>query len=155
EEIRIDDDKRVAVITFPQGISKPYVVREGSAEKVYIRVGSTSRVAAREQQARLFQLGGMLHSEVMPVPRTDISCLDQARLDNYFRDILNDPDVPTHADEWQTRLLGMGFLAEAGEQVYCSIAGLILFGKSPRRYLKQAGIRLFVFSGEDKEYQAR
>ncbi|MCI0556771.1 MAG: ATP-binding protein, partial [Anaerolineae bacterium] len=58
EEIKIDEDSTVAVISLPQGISKPYVVRDGGAEKVYIRVGSTSRLATREQQMRLFELGG-------------------------------------------------------------------------------------------------
>ena len=33
EKIRIDDHHTVAVITFPQGISKPYVVRERGEEK--------------------------------------------------------------------------------------------------------------------------
>ena len=67
EKIKVDNNS-VAVITFPQGISKPYVVRDGGAEKIYIRVGSTSRLASREQQMRLFELGCMLHTEVMPVP---------------------------------------------------------------------------------------
>ncbi len=154
EEIKFDDNKTVAIITFPQGISKPYVVREGGAEKIYIRVGSTSRLATREQQIRLFELGGMLHTEVMPVPRTDINCLDKARLKNYFKDILADPDVPQTPSEWESRLLGLDFLSEAGDNVCCSIAGLLLFGKNPRRYLKQSGLRVFAFGGEDKEYQA-
>ncbi len=91
EEVRLDDGKLVAVVSFPTGISKPYVVRHGGKEEIYIRVGTTSRLATREQQ---IELGGMLHTEVMPVPRTDISCLDDARLTNYIKDILRDPDVP-------------------------------------------------------------
>ncbi len=154
EEVKMDNDKVVAVVTFPQGISKPYVVRDRDAEKIYIRVGSTSRLATREQQMRLFELGGMLHTEALPVPRTDISCLDMARLQNYLEDILNDPDIPKNGNEWRNRLLGLGFLVEAGGVVYCSVAGLILFGKNPRRYLKQAGIRIFSFQGREKEYQA-
>lgn len=136
------------------GISKPYVVRDRNREGVYIRVGSTSRLATREQQKRLFELGGMLHTEVMPVPRTDISHLDEARLTNYIEDILRDPDVPKTPEEWQTRLLGLSFLTEAAGNVCCTIAGLVLFGKSPRRHLKQAGLRVMVFNGEEKEYQA-
>lgn len=66
EVVRLDDGKSVAVISFPQGISKPYVVRDRGREDVYIRIGSTSRIATREQQMRLFELGGMLHTEVMP-----------------------------------------------------------------------------------------
>jgi len=154
EEIKIDDDKSVAVISFPQGISKPYVVRDKSKEEIYIRIGSTSRLATREQQMRLFELGGMLHTEVMPVPRTDASCLDEARLLNYLKDIIKDPDVPNTTQEWEARLLGLGFLTDAADSICCTIAGLVLFGKNPRRYLKQAGLRVFAFQGNDKEYQA-
>ena len=154
EEVRLDDGKLVAIVSFPIGISKPYVVRHGGKEEIYIRVGTTSRLATREQQMRLFELGGMLHTEVMPVPRTDVSCLDDARLTNYVKDILRDPDVPKTPDEWQARLLGLSFLTEAAGNVCCTIAGLVLFGKSPRRYLKQAGLRVLSFHGDDKEYQA-
>jgi ATP-dependent DNA helicase RecG len=154
EEVKLDNGKSVAVISFSIGISKPYVVRHSGKEEIYIRVGTTSRLATREQQMRLFELGGMLHTEVMPVPRTDISCLDDARLMNYIRDILRDPDVPRSPEEWQARLLGLGFLTEAAGNICCTIAGLVLFGKNPRRYLKQAGLRVMVFNGDDKEYQA-
>ncbi|HBF08007.1 MAG TPA: transcriptional regulator [Gammaproteobacteria bacterium] len=153
EEVKIDE-KIVAIISFPIGISKPYVVRHAGKEDIYIRVGTTSRLATREQQMRLFELGGMLHTEVMPVPRTDISCLDDARLINYIRDILHDPEVPQSHEEWQSRLLGLGFLTKAADSICCTIAGLVLFGKSPRRYLKQAGIRLLSFDAQEKEYQA-
>ena len=91
---------------------------------------------------------------VMPVPRTDMICLDEARLTNYTRDILGDPDVPETPEEWQTRLLGLGFLTEVADSVYCTIAGLVLFGKRPRPYLKQAGLRVMAFYEPDKKYQA-
>ncbi|KMW71766.1 transcriptional regulator [Photorhabdus luminescens subsp. luminescens] len=154
EEVKLDDGKLVAIVSFPIGISKPYIVRHSGKKEIYIRVGTTSRLATREQQMRLFELGGMLHTEVMPVPRTDMSCLDDARLTNYVKDILQDPDVPKTPDEWQARLLGLGFLTEAAGSVCCTIAGLVLFGKNPRRYLKQSGLQVMVFHGEDKEYQA-
>ncbi|WP_278976165.1 RNA-binding domain-containing protein [Oligella urethralis] len=154
EEVKLDDGKVVAVISFPLGISKPYVLRHGGKEEIYIRIGTTSRLATREQQMRLFELGGILHTDAMPVPRTDINALDDARLVNYIRDILRDPDVPQTPEAWQSRLLALGFLAEAAGNVCCTIAGLVLFGKNPRHYLKQAGLRVMVFHGDDKEYQA-
>ena len=40
EEIVMPDDKRIAVITFPQGTTKPYVLRHNHREEIYIRVGS-------------------------------------------------------------------------------------------------------------------
>ncbi len=153
EEIKIEDDVFVAVLTFPQGVSKPYVLRDRGEEKIYVRVGSTSQLATREQQMRLFEVGGMLHTELLPIARTDSSCLDKARLENYLRDIIQDPDTPDTDEEWEQRLAGLGLLTEPGG--LCTVAGLVLFGKRPRQYLKQAGLRVFVFNGEDKEYEAR
>ena len=153
EEIKIQDDIFVAVITFPQGVSKPYVLRDRGEEKIFIRVGSTSQLATREQQMRLFEVGGMLHTEALPVARTNSGCLDKARLENYLNDILQDPDIPETKDDWETRLAGLGFLTEANG--LCTVAGLVLFGKRPRQYLKQAGLRIFAFDGEAKEYKAK
>lgn len=48
EEIKLDDGKTVAVISFPQGISKPYVLRDRGGEQIFIRVGSTSQPATRD-----------------------------------------------------------------------------------------------------------
>ncbi|GFO73292.1 ATP-dependent DNA helicase RecG [Bathymodiolus japonicus methanotrophic gill symbiont] len=152
EKIKIDDGVFVAIITFPLGISKPYVLRDRQEEKVFIRIGSTSQLATREQQMRLFELGGMLHTEVLPVARTNSDCLDRSRLENYLSDILQDPDIPKADDDWEIRLAGLGFLNEPNG--LCSVAGLLLFGKNPRQYLKQAGLRVFAFDGEDKEYKA-
>ncbi len=67
EEVRFDDGRRVAVITLTQGTAKPYVVRHNDREEIYVRVGSTSRLAKREQQARLFSAGGMIHAELLLV----------------------------------------------------------------------------------------
>ena len=34
----------------------------------------------------------------------------------------------------------------------CTIAGILLFGLAPRRNLKQAGIRIMIFEGQEKTY---
>ncbi len=154
EEVVVGE-QRIAVLTFSQGVSKPYVLRSRDREDMYVRLGSVSKLATREQQIRLSESGGMLHTEIMPVSGTSLSVLDDARLENYVRDILRDPDVPTSRDEWIERLLALGLMVRnvMGEPV-CTIAGLVLFGIRPRRYLRQAGIRLMAFRGDDKEYQA-
>ncbi len=155
EEVQLEEDKRVAVVSFPQGVSKPYVVRSKDREDIYIRIGSISRLATREQQMRLFETGGILHSEAMPVPGSSFESLDKVRLENYIRDVLRDPEVPASDAEWMERLEGLGLMVQNRDQAFlCTIAGLVLFGTSPRRYLKQSGLRVMVFKGLDKEYQA-
>lgn len=155
EEVQVEPNKRVAVISFPQGVSKPYVVRDKGREDVYIRIGSTSRQATREQQARLFASGRILHTEVLPVAGATYSSLDEARVQDYLSNVIHDPDVPVSREDWMVRLIRLGFMIEGVDQtVVCTIAGLVLFGVSPRRYLRQAGIRLMVFDGIDKQDRA-
>ncbi|MCX6693446.1 MAG: ATP-binding protein [Methanomicrobiales archaeon] len=43
ETVRMDDGKKIAVISFPEGSSKPFVLRHHDREDIYIRAGSTSR----------------------------------------------------------------------------------------------------------------
>lgn len=156
EEIKIDDQHRVAVITIAPGISKPYMLKHNNREEIYIRMGDRSELASREQQMRLFESGGLLHVEVLPVAGTSLSVLDLDRLNYYLTTIIRDPDVPVTNAEWQERLLGLGLMVSDGlGNTVCSIAGLLCFGINPRQYLRQAGLRVMVFSGMDKEYQAQ
>ena len=153
EEVDTGEAGRVAVLTFPQGNSKPYVRRHNGAEEVFIRVGSTSRAATREQQMRLYEIGGVPHTEALPVSRTSSSDLDRVRIENYLKDIIRDPEFLDDSPQaWEDRLANLGFLVEPGG--LCSVAGMVLFGKQPRRHLRQAGLRVFAFSGKIKEYQA-
>lgn len=157
EEIEIEKGKRVAIVGIGRGISKPYVVRHNNREDVYIRMGNRSEIASREQQVRLFEMGGLLHVEAMPVPGTSFANIDLERIKFYLTNILEDPDAPSYEkkEHWIDRLLGLGFMAEdsQGNKV-CSVGGLVCFGIHPRKYLRQSGIRLIVFSGEDREYGA-
>lgn len=155
EEVALDDGKRVAVVSITQGTAKPYVLRHHGREEIYIRVGSTSRLATREQQARLFALGGLLHAETLPVSGTRFSDLSLERLRDYLLNRIGDSDVPADDAAWERRLDGLGFMVpqpDAGS--VCTIAGLALFGHRPRRSLPQAGVRWMAFAGTSKEYQA-
>ncbi len=154
EEVSVKEG-RIGVLSLSQGVSKPYVVRDKDREEVFVRTGSVCRRATREQQVRLCAAGGLLHTEILPVSGTSFASLDRVRIENYLRDILRDPEVPELDAEWIERLMALGLMTTdaAGDRV-ATIAGLVLFGIRPRRSLRQAGIRLMVFRGQDKEYQA-
>jgi len=156
EELRMDEDKVVAMITIGQEVSKPYVVRANNRETAYVRIGAVSRPATREQLLMLGSASGMVHSEIMPVHRTSFESLDLARLENYLRDILKDPEVPGIRSAWITRLKALGLMVDgATDEPVCTIAGLVLFGIKPRQFLKQSGLRLMFFDAVDKIYQAQ
>lgn len=155
EELVLDTGQRVAVITVESGVSKPYVVRQNDREDIYIRVGTTSRLASREQQARLFAAGAMLHAETMAVSGTSLVDLHPERIADYLVEYIKDAAAPETEAAWLERLTGLGLMVAGPDGRHlCTVAGLVLFGRSPRRALPQAGIRWMVFDSDDKEYQA-
>lgn len=156
EEVLMENNVRVGIISLAQGIAKPYVVKHNNREDTYIRMGNRSELATREQQARLFESGGMLHVEALPVAGTSLANIDLSRVNFYLASIIRDTQIPSNDNEWIDRLLGLGLMAEDGlGNKVASIAGLVCFGKNPRKYLRQAGLRVMVFDGENKEYQAK
>lgn len=156
EEVAVDHGLRVAVIGLTEGTAKPYAVRHNDREAVYVRVGSTSRRATREQLARLFESGGMLHAELLPVSGTSLGDLDRARLADYLVQVVGDAEAPSGDAAWQERLLGLGFMVPRPDGVpVCSIAGLVLFGHGPRRKMRYAGVRWMSFEGTDLGQDAR
>lgn len=156
ESIAMGDGKRVAVITLTEGTAKPYVVRQNDREEVFLRVGSTSRRATREQLARLFESGGMLHAELLPVSGSAMVDLDKTRLADYLVRVAGDLSPPSDDDDWHQRLVGLGFMVPRVDGLpVCTIAGMVLFGHSPRRKLRHAGVRWMSFAGIDMDYQAQ
>lgn len=93
EEVTVDEQHRIAIITVTQGATKPYVVRSRDREDIYVRVGSTARLATREQQARLYALGGMLHTELLPVSGSGFTDLSFDRLKDYLSTIVGEKAV--------------------------------------------------------------
>ena len=152
EEVRVDDQRRVAVVTVNQGTTKPYVVRYKDREDVYIRLGSTSRLATREQQARLYALGGMLYADRLPLSGSGLADLSQDRLREYLSSIMRDRTLPANDGESHARLCSLDFMTERdGGPAVCTIAGLVLFGRAPRRLLPQGGIRWMAFHAATRE----
>lgn len=151
EEVAMDGGE-VAVIDVPAGVAKPYAMKRGDRLDYYLRLGNTCQLASREQMARLFESGGLVSVEKMPVHGSDAGELDDRRLREYFGRILGDDD----ADDWQRRLLYRDLLVDTGRgEVRCSYAAHALFATEPRRRLPQAGLRLMVFPGFDMDYDAR
>lgn len=148
QEVKFGDGKRVAVVSLTEGAAKPYVVRSSGREEIYIRMGSTSQLATREQQGRLHQNGGLFQAEQLSISGSKLADLSELRLAVHLKSILRDRVLPRTADEWHERLCMLGFMVECptGPPV-CTIAGLVLFGRSPRRHLRYGGVRLMAIDG--------
>ena len=97
--VTLDEGKVVSVISLPSdGPGKPYKAKRGNAWVTFVRVGTTSREARREEEGRLYQAGRLMRYDINPVINTGLDSLDRDRLVNYFRVVLQRDDTPAVKD---------------------------------------------------------
>lgn len=152
--VTMDDGKIVGVVGLPlDSPGKPYKAKRGSAWIAFVRVGSTSREATREEEGRLYQASRLVRYDIKPVPEMGMESLDLNRVENYFRDILKrkTPDQ-SNVEDWRRLLRNTDLLTESGGEVLATVAGLLLFGEYPNRRLPQAGVTATAFPRAEKDY---
>ena len=149
--------KTVGIISLPTDApDKPYKCRRGSAWVTQIRVGTTSRDATDDEEARLYMQSGRLQYDRKPVPGASLNDFDMRRLLNYFRDVRRQFCPPVEDREAWTRLLvNTEFMYEDRGRSMPSAGGLLLFGVRPQKYLPQAGISAAAYTGIEKDYHAK
>ena len=151
----MDDGKIVGIVDLrSDSPGKPLKAKRGSAWVTYIRRGSTSREASREEEGRLYQDAHLMRYDIRPVLGTSVRSLDRQRLENYFRIVLN-RDLPSRDDDeaWRRTLVNIDILKEAAGTTVTTAAGLLLFGEYPNRRLPQSGITAVAFPTTEKDYE--
>lgn len=132
----------VARVVIPKGPDRPYYT---SRQRYYIRVGSTKRVASREERLRLFQASGLFHYDTVEVAAATHSQLNLSDLDDYFTRY--ELAFARETDTERERLLRASDVL--GPQGHPTVGGLLMFGVSPERVLPQAGIQFAHFPGAE------
>lgn len=152
-ETIIFDEGVVGILSLPEGApDKPYKGKRGSAWVTFVRVGSTSRVATREEEQRLYQAAGLLRYDIKVVPGSSLDDMDQSRLVNYFRVVRDQPEISHQREAWERQLANVELLVEDRGRWAASVGGLLLFGTNPNRLLPQGGITATAFPGPQKDY---
>jgi len=157
ETIEWSEGKIVGVVSLPADApDKPYKAKLKSAWVTQIRVGTTTRDATDEEEARLYQQSGRLQYDRKPVPGSLFTEFDLRRLMNYFRDIRRQA-CPNEDDEeaWIRLLANTDLMAEDRGRPIPSAGGLLLFGVRPNKYLPQSGISAVAYPGTNKDYEAK
>ena len=152
----IEPGKPVLVVRVTLGPNKPYGRIHSGRRTYFIRVGSTCREASREELERMFQASGHLHYGMKPVSGAGLDALDGRRLRDYFGRVLSRPaPAEEDADEWQTLLCNLDLMTVSARQTVATIDGMLLFGKNPKRFVPQSGIRAVCYPGTDPDYATR
>lgn len=138
----------VAIVRVARGYDV-HSLWHNSSNKYYIRVGSTSREATPEELRRLFQQRGTIRAELQPVSGAVLEDLDKRRLRDYFARI-RQQEVPGEDDDagWLALLINTEIMTEEG----VTVGGMLLFGKTPNRFLPHAGIDAAAYPSTEKDY---
>ncbi len=151
----VEPGKDVAVVRIEQGYSVHHVWHD-SHRTYYIRVGTTCREASPEELQRLFQQRGSVRAELLPVSGAQLADLDLRRLTDYFRRVRSQP-APSLDDAagWTTLLVNTEIMCESEDYgPVPTVAGLLLFGVNPGKFLPHSAVDAAAFPGTEKDYAA-
>ena len=152
EQIKnVEPGKDVAIVRVSRGFDV-HTLWHNNKYAYFIRVGTQSREPTPEELGRLFQQRGSFRAELRPVSGATLADLDMRRLSNYFA-YVRVQDAPAISDEsaWNTLLFNTEIMVEDG----ITVSGILLFGRTPNRFLPQAGIDAVAYPGANKDYAAR
>jgi ATP-dependent DNA helicase RecG len=140
-------EKTVLVVHVPRGLHKPHCVREGEHKfTVYIRHGTTSRPATREEIGSLYQEGGVLDFDLSPLPGATLADLNMDIIEEYTNSKLGISLDELPIDLAQ-QLTSWRILVEREGERKVTLTGMLFFGDRPGDFLPQARLWLKRFKG--------
>ena len=141
QELEIEGVK-VAHVSIAKGVDRPYYT---SRNRYFIRVGSTKRIASREELVRLFQASGLFHYDLVEISESSMSQLDMSTIGDYFSryqiSFANENE-----DEKIRLLTASDILGINGKP---TVGGALVFGINPEKILPQVGVAFANFSGNE------
>ncbi|MEA3397092.1 MAG: ATP-binding protein [Chloroflexota bacterium] len=139
------------IIRVPEGSDKPYRARG----RCYVRAGSTTQRASREEERRLFQESAQVLYERTPLEEADYEDLDEGKLRRYFEK--RAPGATVNAGRTLRELVeqaDLPFLVRRGDRLVPTVAALLLFGSRPTYHLPQVIVSAARFPGLEVDVMA-
>jgi ATP-dependent DNA helicase RecG len=140
-----EQDTEIIVASADPGVEKPYAVGGGEGKRYFIRAGSTSREASREELIRLTQASGAVAGDLRPVIGATVEDLDDNLLASRFAgrrtirwDALNETqrlDVLMNGEILHPQTRGP------------TVAGLLCYGRAPLERLPYAVVNCVSYRG--------
>jgi len=117
-------DGLVMVVNVPQGVSKPYMDKNGT---IWVKSGSDKRKAtSREEIQRMYQSARLIHGDEIPADNLTVADLDADYFKKFFEDYIGESldkqDIPL-----PTILENMNLMKDE----VLNISGALLFAKNP------------------------
>lgn len=135
-------DKIILMIEVSAGMNKPYFLTSlGLEEGCFVRVGiQTVKATASMIKELQWQSLGKEPDE-MPI----YSATEEAIDEKLFEEFLSRRDIKF--PKWREQALHYGLLIEEHKRIFPTYAGMLLFGKTPQRFLSESFVICSHFSG--------
>lgn len=132
------EDKQIAVMTIYKSNQRPHQIRQTGV--FYIRRGSTTDIARREEIANMLQESGILQHERIVLNKVELKELDESIIDDY----ISKTGLNSNNEDYYTLLEGIGIIGrdEDNGGYHPTVGGLLAFGYRPQLFLPHTGIRL-------------
>ena len=135
-------DGLVMRVVVPDGISKPYMDKDGV---IWVKSGADKRKAtSREEIQRLFQMAGLIHGDEIPVSGMTIADLDIEYFKNFYERTFEEP--------FENQKLPIKKLLENMNLMKnntLNVSGALLFAKNPSIKLPVFIVKAIAFPGTD------
>lgn len=140
-------DRHVGVITVFYSNKKPHQMYQTGA--FYIRRGSTTDFARRDEIAAMLQQGGIIHNEQIPLYNVDSGVLDWKMISDY----LVRTNYPVHEARAMREYCSLGLIYyDRDEDIYNPTVGaMLLFCHDLQRYMPHASVRVIDWIGTERK----
>ena len=130
---------------------KPYRTAGG---RFYVRVGRDKQDATGRELVRIAQASGELHFDESPVLGADRGALSLSAFDAYHRvqfGLALEEQLAQSGLTLAGLLRNLRLLHVLDGEEFLSVAGVLLFGESPQRWLPQSRVSAVAFAGLDED----
>ncbi len=142
ELIAIEDKALLGVEVYPSSSRPHWIKKEGSADGVYVRLGSTNRKADRQLTAELERSVTGTAFDELPLPELTADALDLTAARALFEG---------QRELNEKGLLTLRLLTPVQGKLVPTIGGVLLFGRDREEHFPDAWIQCGRFAGTDKE----
>jgi len=133
----------VMVVNVSQGVSKPYMDKNGA---IWVKCGADKRRAtSREEIQRMYQSAGLIHGDEIPAGNMTVADLDIDYFKNFF-----EHHIDTALDEQNLPLPKILEHMNLMKEGVLNISGALLFSKNPSFRLPVFIVKAVSYPGTEK-----
>jgi ATP-dependent DNA helicase RecG len=141
ENISLESDRVIIILTISEGIDKPYFDHQGV---IWLKSGADKRrIHSKEELRRLFQEVDLIHADEVPT-RAGIEAINSKLLSDFLKNVYHEalPD---------SNLEKLKFLENMNLSISnrLNLAGLLLFGDKPQLYKPEFIVKGVTFAGKE------